>query len=332
MTTDTPITAAAYADLVRAELTDLPPDDLASMVEGLDAHLAEIAADGPADLVTALGAPTTYAAELRSAAGLPAKARPTFTPPAPPVPAAGRRRAWSPAFAARAVVALAVAAAVAAVIMADPTIITIPRSVAVAAGVGVVWWALNWLVGRSDLAPRPLAGGRAIVAVAALAATAILGAELHATHNDGSGGGDVVPLTTYLPGGGHFTETMVQVANCSAQNGVARMMSSALGDAGFTMAEPTNGTCDPKLTTSYVIYNEGTPGAIDVANTVAKTLGGILVEPGTVPLKVETAAWAEGSAVLLYLGNDLAGKTLDQIQGIAVTGVTSTTLTPTVTS
>ena len=33
MTTDTPITAAAYADLVRAELADLPPDDLASMVE-----------------------------------------------------------------------------------------------------------------------------------------------------------------------------------------------------------------------------------------------------------------------------------------------------------
>ena len=57
MTTDTPITAAAYADLVRAELTDLPPDDLASMVEGLDAHLAEIAADGQADLAAALGSP-----------------------------------------------------------------------------------------------------------------------------------------------------------------------------------------------------------------------------------------------------------------------------------
>ena len=156
------------------------------------------------------------------------------------------------------------------------------------------------------------------------------------TTTPGGGGGATTTVTTPDTGStanttatteaGVFTGTMVQVANCSAQNGVARMMSSALGDAGFTMAEPTTGTCDPKLTTSYVVYNEGTPGAIDVANTVAKTLGGLVVEPGTVPLKVETAAWAEGSAVLLYLGNDLAGKTLDQIQGVAVTGITSTTV------
>ena len=33
MTTDTPITAAAYADLVRAELTDLPPDDLMGSIQ-----------------------------------------------------------------------------------------------------------------------------------------------------------------------------------------------------------------------------------------------------------------------------------------------------------
>ncbi len=144
--------------------------------------------------------------------------------------------------------------------------------------------------------------------------------------------GTVVESTTPTTEAGTYTGTMVQVANCSAQNGVARMMSSALGDAGFTMAEPTNGTCDPKLTTSYVVYNEGTPGAIDVANTVARLLGGIVVEPGTVPLKVDSAAWAEGSAVLLYLGNDLAGKTLDQIGGAAETGITSTTAAATATT
>jgi hypothetical protein len=134
-------------------------------------------------------------------------------------------------------------------------------------------------------------------------------------------GGDTSSTASTVPG--VFTGTKVQVANCSAQNGVARMMSSALGDAGFTMADPTTGTCDPKLTTSYVIYNAGTPGAIDVANTVAKILGNLKVETGTVPLLVETAAWADGSAVLLYLGNDLAGKTIDQIQGVAVTGTTT---------
>jgi len=147
------------------------------------------------------------------------------------------------------------------------------------------------------------------------------GSETTATTPSTGTGGDTSSTSSTLAG--VFSGTMVQVANCSAQNGVARMMSSALGDAGFTMAAPANGTCDPKLTTSYVIYNAGTPRSIDVANTVAKILGGLKVEPGTVPLLVETAAWADGSAVLLYLGNDLAGKTIDQIQGVAVTGTTT---------
>ena len=128
----------------------------------------------------------------------------------------------------------------------------------------------------------------------------------------GGGGGTQTTVTTPSTGStaeststttpGVFTGTMVQVANCSAQNGVARMMSSALGDAGFTMAEPTNGTCDPKLTTSYVIYNEGTPGAIDVANTVAKTLGGILVEPGTGTRRVDPEARSEGGRARVSTG------------------------------
>ena len=119
MTTDTPITAAAYADLVRAELADLGPDDLASMVEGLDAHLAEIAADGQADLAAALGSPAAYATELRSAAGLAAKA-PVATGGAPQLQPSDRPRLPARVAAARAVVALALAFAVYAVIAADP--------------------------------------------------------------------------------------------------------------------------------------------------------------------------------------------------------------------
>ena len=191
----------------------------------------------------------------------------------------------------------------------------------------------------------PMGSGVAILVTAvALILGFLILHKVNDTDTTAPGGGGGTETTATTPGTGStaeststttpgvFTGTMVQVANCSAQNGVARMMSSALGDAGFTMAEPTTGTCDPKLTTSYVVYNEGTPGAKNVADTVAKVLGGIIVEPGTVPLKVETAAWAEGSAVILLLGNDLAGKTLDQIQGIAVTGVTTTTAAPTVTS
>ncbi len=316
MTTDTPITAAAYADLVRAELADLGPDDLASMVEGLDAHLAEIAADGQADLAAALGSPAAYATELRSAAGLAAKA-PVATGGAPQLQPSDRPRLPARVAAARAVVALALAFAVYAVIAADPTIITIPRTMAVAAGVGVVWWVFHVLVAHCALPPQWLGRGRAVVAVAALAAAAILGAELHATHNDGAGGDGayVLTMTTVLPiDGADFTSTQVQVANCSAQNGVAGMMTSLLGDAGFTMAEPTFCPPDQRLTTSRVIFNEGTAGAVDVAVTLATILG-LNAAPAGLPIKVESGAWAEGSGVVLLLGNDLAGKTLDQIHG-----------------
>lgn len=180
------------------------------------------------------------------------------------------------------------------------------------------------------------------VAIAVTAVALVFGfLILHKVNDDagtasvtpGGGGGDgevtTVPLdtgfldstTTTIPG--DFTSTKVQVANCSIQNGVARMMSSALADAGFQMVDPTNGTCDPKLTTSYVIYNAGTTGAEAVANTVARTLNGLAVEPGTLPIKVESGAWADGSGVVLLLGNDLAGKTLEQIQGIPETGTTA---------
>ncbi|MEI7546447.1 MAG: LytR C-terminal domain-containing protein [Actinomycetota bacterium] len=128
--------------------------------------------------------------------------------------------------------------------------------------------------------------------------------------------------TTTVPAVQTFTGTKVQVANSSIQNGVAKMMTTALVGAGFTMADATNGTADPKLTTSKVLYNAGDPTAKPVADTLAAVLGGIPVEAGKVPLPVQSASWAAGSGVILLLGNDLAGKTLDQIKGVPQTGTT----------
>lgn len=119
-----------------------------------------------------------------------------------------------------------------------------------------------------------------------------------------------------------FTGTNVQVANSSIQNGVARMMTTALLGAGFTMADATNGTADPKLATSKVLYNASDPTAKPVADTLAALLGGLPVEAANLPLPVQSGAWATGSGVILLLGNDLAGKTLEQIQGVAQTGIT----------
>jgi len=64
--------ADAYAQQVRDALGDLPPAAVHELLEDLDEHLAEVAADsGTTDLQAVLGPPAAYAAELRAAAELP---------------------------------------------------------------------------------------------------------------------------------------------------------------------------------------------------------------------------------------------------------------------
>src|SRR5438105_1293687 len=58
---------AAYAAAVRAALADLPPAEAQALLEDLDDHLAEVAAESTEPLAQRLGPPQAYAAELRSA-------------------------------------------------------------------------------------------------------------------------------------------------------------------------------------------------------------------------------------------------------------------------
>lgn len=60
--------ATRFATAVRERLSDLPPEELDELLDGLQADLAERLADGEE-----LGEPTAYAEELRQAAGLPAR-------------------------------------------------------------------------------------------------------------------------------------------------------------------------------------------------------------------------------------------------------------------
>lgn len=71
MTTTVPTEIASFATSVRAELADLPADEVEELTEGLEADLAEAFRE---DLARELGDPSVYAAELRAAAGLPAPA------------------------------------------------------------------------------------------------------------------------------------------------------------------------------------------------------------------------------------------------------------------
>ncbi len=61
----------AYVAAVRAWLADLPADEVEELTAGMEADLAERAAESGGPLGALLGQPEAYAAELRSAAGLP---------------------------------------------------------------------------------------------------------------------------------------------------------------------------------------------------------------------------------------------------------------------
>jgi hypothetical protein len=60
---------ATYAASVRAALSDLPPDQAAVLLEDLEDHLKEVAAEGEGPLAERLGPPEQYAQELRTAYG-----------------------------------------------------------------------------------------------------------------------------------------------------------------------------------------------------------------------------------------------------------------------
>jgi hypothetical protein len=60
-----------YLDAVRAHLADLPVDERDELLEDLEAHLVEVAAESDEPLADRLGPPDAYAADLRASAGYP---------------------------------------------------------------------------------------------------------------------------------------------------------------------------------------------------------------------------------------------------------------------
>lgn len=194
--------------------------------------------------------------------------------------------------------------------------------------------------GRTPRTPRnatPTAPLGSTVAIVVTAAAVILGFLILRKVNDDSSPTTAPSVTTSTTIAGVVTTlsadttttavvdktgTKVQVANASNAPGTARQMSIALTDAGWLAAEPTNATLETKLEVSKVIFNAQVDGAREIAKVLAEQLGGIKVQKSANP-PVEAGSYAEGSAVILLLGNDLAGKTLAQIAGATVTGVTS---------
>ncbi|MBC3761605.1 HAAS signaling domain-containing protein [Quadrisphaera oryzae] len=74
--------ARGYSAAVRAELADLPVEVVEELTGGLEADLAELAAESSTPLLDRLGSPRAYADELRSSAGLPDRSGVLPGPPA----------------------------------------------------------------------------------------------------------------------------------------------------------------------------------------------------------------------------------------------------------
>ena len=103
----------------------------------------------------------------------------------------------------------------------------------------------------------------------------------------------------------------VVVANASGVPGSAGRMSTELATVGFTMAEATNST-QSGLAASIVQYDSTIAAAQAVAESVARTMGGLTVEVVPSPAPVEGGS-LNGAGVLVLLGTDEADKTIAQL-------------------
>jgi len=103
----------------------------------------------------------------------------------------------------------------------------------------------------------------------------------------------------------------VVVANASGVKGSAAAMTTELASLNFVMAEATNST-QTGLVASIVHYDASNAAALAVAESVARSMGGVNVEIVPTPPPVE-GGLLNGAGVLVLLGTDQAGKTIAQM-------------------
>lgn len=131
-----------------------------------------------------------------------------------------------------------------------------------------------------------------------------------------------LPTTTTLPPL-VVDGASVVVANANGQPGSAGEMSRAISvGAGFTVVDPTNASSTiGDLDETVIYFDPATAAAPDVANSLARVLGGV---SSVLPLD-ETGAPTQdgtlnGAQVLLMLGKDKANRTLEELAPDVVAG------------
>ncbi len=106
----------------------------------------------------------------------------------------------------------------------------------------------------------------------------------------------------------------VVVANGNTIGGSAGRMSEALGAVGYNMGTPTNAANN--VEDSVVYYDPGNTAAQGVAESVARSLGGVTVEPVGTPAPTGSGS-LDGAGVIVVLGNAQADKTLETLAASA---------------
>ena len=111
----------------------------------------------------------------------------------------------------------------------------------------------------------------------------------------------------------------VMVTNASRVDGAAGRMTERLTAVGFTTVEPGNYSLGT-LEVTQIHHDPANPQALAVAESLKAAFGGgdiEIVEMGAPP-PVEGGD-ALGATVLVAMGNDIADKTLEELQGITTT-------------
>lgn len=128
------------------------------------------------------------------------------------------------------------------------------------------------------------------------------------------------PVLTYVTEG-----ATVIVANASDVNGSAGRLTERLAAVGFATGTAVNST-EGTLAVTKIYYDPANTAAKAVADSLQLALGGgeiTVAEVGTPP-PIDTADLA-GAGVLIAMGNDVADKSLDVLQGRVVAPTESST-------
>lgn len=134
--------------------------------------------------------------------------------------------------------------------------------------------------------------------------------------------------TTTAPAVEYVTEgATVVVANASGINGAAGRLTERLEAVGFQMVEATNSADTvSNLPTTQIYYDPAVEGALAVAESLKQAFGGgdIEVLEVSVPALTESGELGEAN-VLVLMGDDVADKSLEELQGLAPADTTGDT-------